>query len=87
MGVFDVKFLVVKLYPRESFDFPKVHLLTNVLTHGGGEGMPKVRKERGLAQSILFVIAFWVLVAAFFAGMMHLLQKIDITGFVYNLFH
>lgn len=87
MPFFENQIQAVIPFKRKTNLFVKVHLLTNVLTHGGGEDMPKIRKERGLAQSILLVIAFWVLVAAFFAGMMHLLQKIDITGFVYNLFH
>ena len=47
--------------------------------------MTDSKKEMGTVQSVLFIVVFWALVALLFAGMMRLLQEIDITGFVCSL--
>ncbi len=47
--------------------------------------MPREKKKRDLTQSVLFIAIFWALVALLFVGIIHLLQRIDLTGFIYSL--
>ena len=47
--------------------------------------MTDSKKEMGMVQSVQFIVVFWALVALLFTGMMQLLEKIDITGFVCGL--
>lgn len=55
----------------------KLYTIKRSLCKDGGEGMPREKKKRNLTQSVLFIAIFWALVALFFVGIIHLLQRID----------